>query len=382
MTVIALLYVDTVPVLIGDTLISREVPHGNPVVLPGSGDKSSDIDGYVYPVSLKQKVVCINENLAIGWAGPEILAKALVSELREYISKEDSISWNGVNSVFDDFINDNAETKLGEEFSFLVLYRDDKHVARMGHNCREEYIEGYGDILIAGSGADEFLHAATDNEFTFDKEDLPDNLKAPHKIMSIITRLWTSDITSQNNIRFGFGGGYEIATQIDNRIRKVSDILLTSAAAKPSDEDSILLGMNTRMTKFDYIGEYLFIRVFDMSPEEIQEPEINSEGDTIFKCKTHEKRGFIIPPVDKSIGEIQDEKFDFSKLPDFNATYLGVNLEVSAENKQDLSLCFTSWRPKRNVPIVFDGESFYWKPELFTQMKVSAHEFLQANKKQ
>ena len=139
----------------------------------------------------------------------------------------------------------------------------------------------------------------------------------------------------------------------------------------------MLLGFNTRISKFDYLGNDFIIRILELIPE--KNVTIKELSEKMFIPNTN-KRGFIVLPIDfKGVYNVDPNIND--KLNDLNAEYCNVRLQVEAPNGQSLSAVFSEWRPQRNSPIEFYGNSFYIIPNLWKRILKTANEFLQKNLK-
>ncbi len=381
MTAIAGFKIHTVPILIGDILLSTEGDVGFSVKLPGSGQNSTEFAEErsitYYPAKLGQKVTIINKHLMIATAGSLNVAKDFVEFLKADAKVNNEPSWEYLNEFVTTFSYDDDD-----EFAFILYYYNiEENVSAMtGHNVEPVELDGYEGLLVAGSGSDELINALSNIDITFENDKVGNGVKGSLAVNGIISRLWSLDVTSQKNIEQAFGGGYEIGTLFKDSEReelgKVGDLLFLELYIKGTPE-GILIGINTRIAKFDYLNDDFVIRVMQLMPEKNKSIE---EFNKIMHIPRVENRGFIILPIDY-LGEYVIDEDALRELPDFNAEHTNIHLQVDAENGQHLSAVFSQWRPKRNSPVEFDGNSFFITPKLWGEILSTADEFLRSNTK-
>jgi len=373
-TLIAAFAVNKVPIIIGDVLVSATRPTDKSIPLPGSGQPSHNFAGDFQAVGLTQKVNVISDNLIVAWAGPKIVASTFVRELKRAMLSISSPSWEYVNRVIEKLKKEELSIRLAKNFSFVLLYRDHKHVLIDGHNMRMEKVEGFESLLVAGSGSEAFIHLLKSVGGSSNGE-MPEWVKTAHTVISLTTNLWSLDITSQINIYHGFGGGYEIGTRIGDGLGKVGDILLAAVEVDATG----WVRVNPRLTKLDYLDDHLVIRVLDLQgPARRADEGLDS---TVTFQEKQTTRGFIISPVDKQLVKI--EELELERLPDWNAMHTGVLLTGKAQNGKYLSRTFQYTSPQRNSPIRIEHQEGYgkvtWAPELTGVLVRCAKEFLSSN---
>ena len=378
MTAIAAFKVNTVPVIIGDIMLSTEGDQGLSIVLPGSGENAKNFADArniaFYPAKLSQKVTIISENLIIATAGSLKVSIDFVKYLKNDIKLNTEPTWEYTQQIFNNF--DYDETRY--EFAFVCYYhnKDEGISAITGFNAEKREVEGFEGLIVAGSGKEALIESISNVSYQYSQEDLPSGIKAAHKVNSLISNLWSLDITNQKSIENAFGGGYEIGTLKNNKLVKIGDILLFEIFVTGTSE-KMLLGFNTRISKFDYLADDFIIRIIELVPEkDVTIKELSKE---MFIPNTN-KRGFIVLPIDFE-GKYNVDPNINDKLNDLNSEYCNVHLQVDAPNGQSLSAVFSEWRPQRNSPIEFDGDSFYILPDLWKRILKTANEFLQQNMK-
>lgn len=374
MTAIAGFTVNTVPVIIGDILLSTKGDVGFSMKIPGSGQNSVEFAEErsieYYPAKLSQKVSIINDHLLIATAGSYKTSKEFVEFLKDDYEINTNPAWKDILDCIKTFEYDDED-----EFSFILYYynQEENISAWTSHNTESVEVEGFDGLVVAGSGSDDLIKALSDVDIAFE-DGTAEGVKAALTVNGIISRLWSLDITDQKNIEEGFGGGYEIGTLKNNKVCKVGDFLFLEIFISGPPE-KMLIGLNTRIAKFDYLDDDFIIRIMHLMPEEGKPVEELNE-------KMHipmvENRGSIMPPID-FVGEYVIDEDKLKKLPDFNAEFSNIHLQVDAENGQHLSAVFTEWRPKRNSPIEFNGNDFFITPDLWKKILIQANDFLKGN---
>jgi len=376
MTAIAAFKVNTVPVIIGDILMTTEGDCGFSILLPGSGENTkSFIDKhnvYYYPAKLSQKVTIINKFLMIATAGSLKVSIDFVKHLKNDKKLSTNPSWEYVNQVIEKFDYDDTQF----DFAFVFYYHNKKEniSAISGYNAEKREVEGFEGLLVAGSGKDALVDAISKSTYEFSKKDLPNGIKGAHKVNSLLSNLWSLDITNQKSIENAFGGGYEIGTLKNNELVKIGDIMFLEIFIT-GDPEKMLIGLNTRISKFDYLEDAFIIRVNELVPE--KSVPIKENINEIYIPKS-EKRGFIVLPIDFE-GEYKIDVNINDKLNDLNAEYCNIHLQVAAENGNNLSAVFSQWRPMRNSPVEVSDSGYLIIPELWKDILTKANTFLKDN---
>ena len=374
MTVIAVFKVNGCPIIIGDILITSSKKTDIDVPIPATGKLSSELESINRAVMLVQKVTKINEHLMIAWSGNFVAGQTFVIKLKEELAQIRRHSWRRTRAVINRLCDQNDEIKSDDSFSFVLIYKDHRIcVTSGGGKAVNPGIDSHDGLVVAGSGKDALIEYLQGVEFG----NMTNRPEPAFKTLDIISRMWAIDLVSQNSIKYGsFGGGYEIGTLVDNELTKMGDILLANAFATPEG-----FGIDGRLTKIDYLHEYLFIRV--MYPEFVGEPleSFPADGSPLVadapRCR---KIAYIICPIDSNTERMEWVQTQYSQLDDMNAEWTSVLLSVkrNAENDDLLSLVLPYHRPARNGPIVIkdNGNEIFWEPAIIKRMLEEAQEFI------
>jgi hypothetical protein len=235
MTIIARFTVHSHPLIIGDLLLSGDVPVGRAPNIPTVGDTT-----LVYPegsafaiTGLRQKINILADNLVVGWAGGSSIARTVIRELRDQNSKKPFTS----DSIKDFFYS--CQTEIKDQPVGFSGYVIDNLIDR-------NYVIGFfdftfnakgvsfttdlfGEVCLLGTGADaigSYLKAVHDIPIP----SLRSGLKANTLEIAIPFALHLTGIALENEIRnysslYNFyGGGYEVATLRNKRFTKLDDI--------------------------------------------------------------------------------------------------------------------------------------------------------------
>ncbi|KAF0159357.1 MAG: hypothetical protein FD159_535 [Syntrophaceae bacterium] len=215
MTMVASLFIQRWPILIGDLLISSPGKNDK-FCLPTVNDNlpKIDIENMHKPVGLRQKAVVINNNLAVCWANSAFYAKRVIKDLiSEYKDKICSI---------DEMLHylDNIDPEIRENVSIVGMLRHNNLFHAFGFNCGNKQLNDNGDIIyIAGSGTEEFLQ-------TFDAYNLQpqENLNPlQYAVSTLIAQynyMMCKEISSIDSLVNCYGGGYELISYMNGGFQR------------------------------------------------------------------------------------------------------------------------------------------------------------------
>lgn len=186
MTLISFTQNDDTPMLLGDILITSNVVSTTDAlpVLPSFPGGVERIPFTALPISLKQKVYFITDNLAVAFSGREDVIYRFLTSLNRFKNtrptREELAS-------FIDFISPNFENR---NFSALIAHfehptQEERQTLdtivittiNIGNFKREKF-KVFGEVHASGSGADEFMFAVEETSnapatFLFTRQDNP-----------------------------------------------------------------------------------------------------------------------------------------------------------------------------------------------------------------
>ena len=267
MTVIASFVVNGCPVIIGDLLISGLEDPDRSVHLPTVGNiKSIFSEGCEYvPTGLLQKVVIIDENLVIAWAGSVVGAKTALSEIKLAHSKKrftpDSL-W--------EFIQEMEKDSDYDEIALICMIGDGVKIERFGLRATYLTLGSFEEIFVAGSGSERFLRHLNQLDNNQNLNNLGQTAAAISVAMNVFGFLLFDEMAPPSehglhSLLEYFGSGYEIATFIERKITKIDDIIFTFWLAEIVEEGAMLRLPPLRMFKYYYIDDCLYLYAVTLS---------------------------------------------------------------------------------------------------------------------
>lgn len=258
MTLVARFTVSGFPLLIGDLLVSSP-PSGRSITIPTVGDPACLFPpgSEFVPSGLCQKVVVLGDNLAIGWAGSQLAARIVLTELAER-SRERPFTKDALMAYFEAVPED--VWQLGDGVGFVGFIKDEHGVAQFGFHYENLETRTFGRCGLLGTGADQaerFLQ-----QFSF----LPEQIQAaPHALARALGfglvasgTFLSNELTTYTSLFDYFGAGYEIISLVEGRFQKIQEITLLFWQGEMSRAG---MGLNLHhVEKYSYHGDFLVIR--------------------------------------------------------------------------------------------------------------------------
>jgi hypothetical protein len=260
-TLIASFNYDSVPVLIGDVLVSaRDDPSERSVELPSIGDSRQRVDRQAISLWLNQKVHLVNPHLAAAFSGDIEAGRCAIHTLRR-VAGRDRLSRDALSAALSAIRTDSR----CERASLVGLASVFDDVVTFGIRAAgpREPIPRYNNVFVAGGGSDDFLSDIRDAAQRPDIWiDGPADFRALSRANALLSRYIAREIHAgaQDPLRLVYGGGWEIAyVASDKTIQKVGDttVFFWSAAV---DGGSVALGALNLILKRHYIRTRLVLR--------------------------------------------------------------------------------------------------------------------------
>jgi hypothetical protein len=276
MTLIAAVGIDTYPVVFGDLLIAGpERPGAVPSIPPVGQVTNVFPPGSDEPIlGLNQKVVLLDDNCVIAWAGNIEFARTVIGALRA-IASNAPLSLPIIESYLAQL-----DSTVRDEVSFTGWVKDGEVFHQFWYRAAVAKSAMFGQLSAGGSAAIDFVTLAAEisgGTWNAPGRALTGLERAISSMLSATSLLLQAELSSQSNLLHYFGGGYEIATFIGGKFAKVGDIAFVFWMAHVTDGQVALSGP-WFVLKQDYAGESLLLHLLLMRPGEVNtDPPIVEE---------------------------------------------------------------------------------------------------------
>lgn len=314
------------PVLVGDLLLSGSEP-AVPACLPTTGSIENVFpqgSGYV-PTGLGQKIELIADHFAVAWAGTQIEARAVISEIRNQ-----SACWSWNPDDVEKSIVQILQVCGAANLSLLWLLFDGKQVFQNGIEAigRSAEKKGFGRIL--GIGSKSALEQFDRLMDVVGLDDHRNDAVHPALVSGLVTAgaFFTRELTNPNVLTEYFGGGFEVLVLAENRFQKLDDFVLVAWDAEEDGKGGYKLGVPYYFQRHLYYGDTLLIRGAKL------------EG-TATNSATYSPMTFYAPPAARSVG-----RQELESLPriDLNASMVCNIIQLKTRSgRVDLLLRANRW---------------------------------------
>ena len=283
MTAIIGFQIDQQPVVFGDILLSS--PIANPsIILPTLKEAGHAIRATYSPAGFTQKVVIVGDRLVIAWSGKYDAGYEVIVEAKRRFATTEPNEQN-----VGEFLS--LCGKLYPDPNDLALvgtiYLGSNRLYQFGYNAWSFTDDRLGVVRTAGSGRDDVTKVLTSlGEIHEASQRLLNPLeKAVGCSLTIAGHLQAFEITTAKNYDNFYGAGYEIATLVQGRWKKIDDILMAYWLAEEMPDGRVSIpAFPERCIRVAYDGDILVMRSLSGLNQ-------NKVEDTIF----------TIPPVYRSL---------------------------------------------------------------------------------
>ena len=250
-------------IIVSDLLITS-LGVSKPIYVPILNHTVSDIDfpDEYKPSSFHVKNVIIKETLCIGFTGEVSEISLLQNCVKDYFLHRD-VTMDNLYAFHNSF---NFTTQYSKSTAiFLVCLHDGVHALEIG-NWNHVGDNDLQQFTVSGSGSYSWI-----NQFN-DIAQLRDNRIVKHpkqtllEILSTCTYFISTDRESPDNMRDGWGGGFDIITFDGEKFEKLDSMSYLWMSVQIS-EDGLKIKYDA-IVNFSYLGEHLIIRNFDVSKNE------------------------------------------------------------------------------------------------------------------
>lgn len=307
MTVVIGFLINNHPLLVGDILLSSEEIVGKSIDLPLTGDVRNifpEGSGFV-PTGLRQKLVVIGDNLALGWSGTRIAAKTIIKEMIEHNDRTPFTK-----ETLDAFIKNIDRIVTEQGFSFVGFLRDPETSGffmfnSYTHEEPKKFTSEDGGALIIGAGGEEllnFIEPTGINPRPVNEGVVQSTINTG---LEYTGALLNFELATQQSLLSYFGAGYELLTYANGKFQKIEDITYLFWIGDISNEEkSISLSY---LVKCSYADDVLLIR--SARVHHFQEENTKALKDKIF----------VIDPAYRESTATEIEKF---VKPSYNSNFI------------------------------------------------------------
>jgi hypothetical protein len=269
MTLIMSIVIDGQGILIGDAMLSMsEAARVRLAVerkanLPMMGDFDFEADGGGVPISLRQKICLLDDNLAVAWCGDLATAERVIGSIYEYI-KDKKVSYQ-VLSEWSSF-----HGYHGDDVDGIIMLHEDGKISVWGGDEIDLTLWGFESVRFSGTGSGFVMPLLTGEGLSSDMIDVLGNSlggagkAVPYGLFLSGALLGCETLEkSFDFFDYYFGGAYEVCFFNGKKFEKIDDVLYVFFNATVHVDGSIDLDWFPTIFKSDYVGENLFIKVIE-----------------------------------------------------------------------------------------------------------------------
>ncbi len=266
MTLVASFVVDSIPMLIGDVLLSRRGADEVHVELPSVGDSRGIVEpGWGLSLQLGQKLCTVNPFITIGWSGSYLAARVCLDELRRVVG-DAPLAPDRAQAILD-------ELYRSPEFADLAVVGLAVGPAGQSYfmHLRGSLLQSrnFGTCHFAGSGSDDFAATIQDaDDFAAAAHvEGPAHFRAFSAASMLVGTFLTREANSRslekdeqpNPLLALYGGGWEIALCLDGHVGKI-DETTTVCWDAVEERGGFRVGLPSLILQRGYRGETLLKR--------------------------------------------------------------------------------------------------------------------------
>lgn len=353
MTIVATFSIEKNPVLIGDLLLSsfKDGKNYESFNIPTCEDVNSIVPDVLWRIvsGLQSKIILVNSRFALAWAGSEIAARAVLVDIRSIIVGEFTFSdiYKFIDGI--DYLGTQELYLTG-----IVLEKVDSGVAviKFGWDHEKKWdsykfeTKVFGEVYAGGSGCDD-LEALLKNHHGASKASCEINSteNAILTTLSVLGHLTGQQIRMSQGFSSMYGGGYELVTILDGKLKKIDDITYHFwEITTDSTKDNFKIRFHNTL-KYTYFDDCLAIRKVRIFEE-------GGRGEIIDEI-------FVLPSGFHKLND--NAKHEIRKNytpPDLNSKFSVIYLHVPNDRSPDdvVSFVYYSENKKLAVEYVFGDD--------------------------
>jgi hypothetical protein len=260
------------PIYIGDLLLSADVKLNHVVDIPAIKDINARLPkGTLRSVhALRQKLNLISDRLIIAWAGSYLQARSLMREMKRAADSGD-ITLDNIRQIVE-----SRDPSDRDDLQFVGTVLTPNHLGdgRVYLQHFEYCINCISmddvNVYAGGSGADELLRiipqGVAANPLPDCQPESPEHYGwALAQAMAVSGGFIGHETTTGENILNWWGGGIEVASFVDGKFQKLTNVLHTVWRAIKTDSEHYEIRFVPKLIKYDYFEDALVAQTFDVA---------------------------------------------------------------------------------------------------------------------
>jgi len=297
MTLIAALYTDDGPLIIGDLMASGPASNSpsshTHMVLPAGYVPIAANQGDV-PVAAVQKVVVINDECVLCWSGDMRYVPRIISEIRR------ECVFNGTSMATINGWHQRQDLNLINHQALIVVWREGGNQFYFWANPRAENLSAQqklGQLFAAGSGTKHLLDVLNRTKTWKELKGIPRGSKSIAAGLILVTELFNMEAFHRVAHAERYGLGYEICTWRGNKFEKLDDFVLAHTLINIDKNYADLLaplsvvkieydGGTTRLTAIPRKpnGSHDLLQMVARAPDQLQYPQPNPPSEVMLNA--------------------------------------------------------------------------------------------------
>jgi hypothetical protein len=251
------------PFILGDLLISSPDVKKS-IQLPTN---TIDVTEYLqtnnsFATDLYQKIYIINSNVAIALAGKVTEMTKFLEEFKLRCSYYKPIDEAGIRKFIDDYDLQN-NFKESAFFILLMLKEEDSISVKQFWSPKELWktvkSEIFEEVFACGTGAEDFLHHASEQQTFQTSSEKGDILRAIAANIGFIAKLLAVERVSLHTLKKNWGGGFETICFDGNSFIKIDQIAYITNYAQFDQDGNFDLPFPQLVQYYQYYKDVLFI---------------------------------------------------------------------------------------------------------------------------
>ena len=272
LTLIAQISFNGIPIYIGDLLLSADVKPSHVVDIPAGKDINARLPEGAHRAvhALRQKVNLISDRLIIAWAGSYLQALSLMSEMKRAIDNGD-LTLETIRQIVESR-DPGDRDDLQLVGTILTPDHLDKGRVHLQHfeYCIDCVSVGEVKIYAGGTGADDLLQiipqGVAANPLPDCQPESPEHYGwAFTQALGVSGALIGHETITGENILDWWGGGIEVASFVDGKFQKLTDVLHTIWRAIKIDSQRYEIRFVSKLIKYDYFEDALVAQTFSVA---------------------------------------------------------------------------------------------------------------------